>query len=126
MWPAFTETGRFTSTPRWIIGAVTMKMMSSTSITSTSGTTLISASELDTRLPRPRPGAAASCPVATFGTLGEIPFCDVQKLHREVVHFRCEDLHAIREHVVEVHRRNRRDKAEGGGDQRVGNRPRDD
>ena len=33
--------------PRWIIGAVTMKMMSSTSITSTSGTTLISASDVD-------------------------------------------------------------------------------
>src|SRR5207248_358758 len=126
MWPAFTETGRFTSTPRWIIGAVTMKMMSSTSITSTSGTTLISASELDTRLARPRPGAAASCPVATLGTLREVPFCDVQKLHREVVHFRCEDLHPVGEHVVEVHRRDRRDESERRRDQRVRNRTRYD
>ena len=37
-----------------------MKMMSSTSITSTSGTTLISASEVATRRPRPaRPDAAS-------------------------------------------------------------------
>ena len=40
--------GRFTSSPCCIIGAVTMKMMSSTSMTSTSGTTLISASEVAT------------------------------------------------------------------------------
>ncbi len=36
--------GRSTSTPEVISGAVTMKMMSSTSITSTSGVTLMSAS----------------------------------------------------------------------------------
>ena len=42
-------TGSFTSMPRCIIGAATMKMISSTSITSTSGTTLISASEVATR-----------------------------------------------------------------------------
>ena len=42
-------TGRFTSRPRCSIGAVTMKMTSSTSITSTSGTTLISASDVTTR-----------------------------------------------------------------------------
>ena len=34
--------GRFTFTPCWMSGAVTMKMMSSTSITSTIGVTLIS------------------------------------------------------------------------------------
>ena len=45
--------GSLTSMPRWISGAVTMKMISSTSITSTSGTTLISASEVATRWPRP-------------------------------------------------------------------------
>ena len=50
-------TGRFTSTPRCSIGAATMKMMSSTSITSTSGMTLISASVEVTR--RPRRAAAA-------------------------------------------------------------------
>jgi hypothetical protein len=35
--------GRSTGTPEVIIGAATMKMMSSTSITSTKGVTLISA-----------------------------------------------------------------------------------
>ena len=36
--------GSATSTPCWMSGAVTMKMMSRTSITSTSGVTLISVS----------------------------------------------------------------------------------
>src|SRR2546425_6304278 len=103
-----------------------MKMMSSTSMTSTSGTTLISASDVDTRRLRPRPGAAASCPVTTFGTLGKVPFCDVQKLHGEVVHFRREDLHTVRQHVVVDHRGNGRNQAAGRRDQRVGNRPRHD
>src|SRR5438128_9267334 len=118
--------GSFTSTPRWIIGAATMKMMSSTSMTSTSGTTLISASDVDTRRLRPRPGAAASCPVTTFGTLRKVPFCDVQKLHREVVHFRREDLHAVRQQVVIDHCGNGGHEAACRRDKRVGNRPRHD
>jgi hypothetical protein len=44
--------GRFTLTPCWMRGAVTMKMMSSTSITSTMGVTLISL--MVTRPPEPR------------------------------------------------------------------------
>ena len=56
--------GRFTSTPRCIIGAVTMKMMSSTSITSTSGTTLISASVDAAR------GARAPAPPAVTASIG--------------------------------------------------------
>src|SRR5215467_6072483 len=99
-----------------------MKMMSSTSITSTSGTTLISASDVDTRRPRPRTGRASPV-VWTFGTLGEIPFCDVQKLHREVVHLRGEQLHAGREHVVVVDGRNRREQTARRRDERFGNRP---
>jgi hypothetical protein len=48
-------------------GAVTMKMISSTSMTSTSGTTLISASDVETRRPRPaRPDATP----ASWATLG--------------------------------------------------------
>src|ERR1051326_4817641 len=89
-------TGRFTSTPRWIIGAVIMKMISSTSITSTSGTTLISASEVLTRRPRPRRPLLAAADGWTFGILGEIPLGDVQELHRKVVHLRGKVLHAIR------------------------------
>ena len=47
--------GRFTGTPEVSSGAVTMKMISSTSITSTSGVTLISAiAARRFDLPRPR------------------------------------------------------------------------
>mgnify|MGYP003694102261 CR=1 FL=1 len=61
-----------------------MKMISSTSITSTSGTTLISDSDVVTRRPRlPRAGGARRS--AAF-PLREIPFGDVQKFHREIVH----------------------------------------
>ena len=57
-------TGSRTSMPRWIIGDATMKMMSSTSITSTSGTTFISERFVDTRRPRarrPGPVSEAGC-----------------------------------------------------------------
>src|SRR5262245_38221221 len=57
----FFACGRFTGIPCVIIGAATMKMMRSTSMTSTSGTTLISASEVETRTlraRRPRPEEA--------------------------------------------------------------------
>src|SRR4029079_11519837 len=102
---AFFACGRFTGIPCVIIGAATMKMISSTSITSTRGTTLISASEVDTRalrprLPRPPPDRIGS----TLGTLGEIPLRDVQELERKIVHLVRELLHAVGEIVVEVHR----------------------
>ena len=47
--------GRRTSMPRVIIGAVTMKMMSSTRMTSTSGVTLMS-ERAGPKRPPPRPG----------------------------------------------------------------------
>src|SRR5262244_1617795 len=99
-----------------------MKMMSSTSMTSTSGTTLISASDVDTRRLRPRMRIASSL-VWTFGTLGEVPFCDVQEFHREVVHLRGEQLHAVRQHVVVIDRWNRREETTRRRDQRFGDRP---
>src|SRR5215470_14132751 len=100
-----------------------MKMISSTSITSTSGTTLISASELATRRLRARPGAMSS-PLWTFGTLRKVPFCDVQELHREIVHFRREHLHVLRQPVVIDDGRNGSDQTAGRRDQRIGDRPR--
>src|SRR5580765_2182929 len=99
-----------------------MKMMSSTSITSTIGTTLISARELATRRLRPRPGETSS-PLWTFGTLGEVPFCDVQKFHREVVHFRRDHLHVLRQSVVVDDSGDGGDESAGRRDERVGNRP---
>src|SRR5256885_16851022 len=106
--------GRFTATPCVIIGAATMKMISSTSITSTRGTTLISAREVDTRAPRarrPRPDPEGMG--WTFGICGlrEIPFTDIQKLEREVVHLRRELLHPRGERVIEVQRRHRGEEA---------------
>jgi len=53
--------------PRWIIGAATMKIMRSTSMTSTSGTTLISASDVMTRRPRPERGVAVAIAGPSFG-----------------------------------------------------------
>src|SRR3954447_13523945 len=119
--------------PCWIIGAATMKMISSTSITSTSGTTLISASEVDTRAPRarlPRP----EFPVGIGWTLGtflrfclrEVPFGDVQELEREIIHLRCEVLHPAGVVIVEIQRRHRGEQAGGGRDQRLGDARRDD
>src|SRR5690606_33478754 len=110
-------TGRLTSIPFCIIGAATMKMMSRTSMTSTSGITLISDREVDTRRPcllRP----AASGMGITFGTVrlaqilpsrpafpfasGEVALGDVQELEREVVHLRRVGLHLRRQVVVEI------------------------
>ena len=116
-------TGRFTSTPFCIIGAATMKMMSSTSITSTSGMTLISDSDVETRRPRRRPVFASGVRLMHPSALGEVPFRDVQELEREVVHLRRVDLHLRGEVVVEVDGRNRGEQAERRGDQRFGNRP---
>src|SRR6516165_784198 len=99
-----------------------MKMMSSTSITSTSGTTLISASEVDTRRRLARPGVMSS-PLWTFGTLRKVPFCDVQEFHREVVHLRREHFDVMRQAVVVDDGWNRRDQSEGRRDERIGNRP---
>src|SRR5260221_526692 len=106
--------------PRWIIGAVTMKMMSSTSMTSTSGTTLISASVLATRRPRPSLPAELSRPWIFGMCLCEIPFRDVQKLHREIVHLCRADLHPVRQVVVRDDRRNRGEESGGGRDERIG------
>ena len=62
----FRATGKFTSTPRCSMGAATMKMMRSTSITSTRGMTLISERVVETRRPR-RPRPTTSGIGITFG-----------------------------------------------------------
>src|SRR4029079_4169832 len=105
-----------------------MKMMSSTSMTSTSGTTLISASEVATRALRPRrwrppPDPPAGC---TFGILGEVPLRDVQELEGEIVHLRGEFFHPAREVIVEIHRGNRREQAPRPRDARRGDAGRHD
>src|SRR5881628_1016909 len=107
-----------------------MKMISSTSMTSTRGTTLISASETFTRRRRlARVGAALGI-VWTLGiggglgvrALREIPLGDVQKLHRKIVHLRRHLLHAVRQVVVEDERWNGSEESERRRDQRFRNR----
>src|SRR5687768_4058354 len=127
--------GRFTCSPCCIIGAVTMKMISSTSITSTSGTTLISESEVATYPPRPRrprPDPPESC-FCTEGIISrrstglrEVALGDVQELEREVVHLGGEVLHPVREVVVEIHRRDRREEPRRRRNQRFGDTGGDD
>src|SRR5579871_2866839 len=77
--------GRFTFTPCWISGAVTMKMISSTSITSTNGVTLIS---FNVVRPPPLPALIATA----WLLLEEVPLHDVQEVGREVGHLGVEDL----------------------------------
>ncbi len=56
--------GRSTFTPLWMSGAVTMKMMSSTSMTSTSGVTLMSV--MGRRAPEPDPVSLANATTPPF------------------------------------------------------------
>src|SRR5690349_5660801 len=86
--------GNSTDTPCWMIGAVTMKMTRSTSITSTSGVTLICA-----MLPLP-PRLSKPAIVLHLISFQEVPLGDVEKLRREVVHLRREHAHLPRERVV--------------------------
>src|SRR5687768_3176410 len=86
-----------------------MKMISSTSITSTSGITLISARVLETRRLRPR-GPPPDGIGSTFGIasrlLREVPFGDIQKLEREVIQVGRVSLYLRREVVIGHHRGN--------------------
>src|SRR5687767_6145726 len=122
------DCGSFTGKPGCIIGAATMKMTSKTSMTSTSGTTLISASDVETRTPRARRPPPRDDPpelVSSFGISGEVPLGDRQELHGEVVHLVRGLLHAARDVVVEVHGRNRGEEARRRGDERLGDARRD-
>src|SRR5689334_9596828 len=112
--------------PRYIIGAVSMKMRSSTRTTSTKGMMLISASELPMRWPSPPP--TSSSLNAIFGRAPQLRRTaeHVQEIEREAVHLGRPVLHAIHEVVV------RHDGGDGGGeaggrcDQRLRDTGRDD
>src|SRR5262245_6327468 len=90
--------GRFTSMPRYIMGAVSMKIRSRTSTTSTSGMMLISASVGPIR--RLSLLSRLNAIFGAAGDLGGVPGQEVQELEREALHLRRPVLHAVDEIVV--------------------------
>src|SRR5512133_2289050 len=111
--------GRFTSTPCWMRGAVTMKLMRRTSITSTSGVTLISLSVW--RPPPPLDMATALTP----GRSEEVAPDDVEEVVREVGHLAVEDPDLGGEVVVGDDGGDRREEADGRRDERLADGARD-
>src|SRR5688500_18984964 len=98
-----TVCGRSTSTPVCSIGAATMKITRSTSITSIIGVTLMS----ELRSPSPRFIAMGLAPSAQ-----EVALDDVQVVVLERLHLGAEHLDAADEEVVRDHRRDRRHQAD--------------
>ena len=112
--------GRSTLTPRTIIGVITMKMISSTSTTSTSGVTLISARTcpLGWRFRWP-PARGPRGQVVI--TRSRVPAQDrVDQLGRGLVDVDGDVVEARGEVVVEPDRDDRDAEADGGGHQRLG------
>src|SRR5262249_1737299 len=128
--------GSCTLTPCWSSGATIIMMISSTSMTSQSGVTLMS--DLTPPLAPPRSIAITVTPVfrnADYGVgigfssairtpqsamsrfLGGLPHEVVDELRRRVVHLDVEVLDAAGEVIVEPHCRNRDHQSEGGLDQ---------
>src|SRR5260221_2500884 len=92
--------GTSTSSPNSITCAVSMKMMSSTRTTSTSGTTLISANELTPRK-RPRLPVPAELVVENAMSVIETSFHEIQELEDEVFHAGTEFLDRAPKYVLE-------------------------
>src|SRR5579863_2376591 len=116
--------GRLTCTPCWMIGAVTMKMISSTSMTSTSGVTLI----CETSIPR-GPDSVATMGSSPGGASSfsrqEVTFRDIQEFRNEIIHLDRQYAHSRRQEIVEHLRRDRRDESDRGRDQRLRDTRRD-
>src|SRR5947207_2752680 len=110
-WPAFSTVGR-SITAGVMSGAVTMKITSSTSITSTYGTMLISCIG-----PRRR-SAGISLP-------HRLAMQDVRELFHEALEPVADALDVVRVAVIGHDRRDRGEQADGGGDERFGDARRD-
>src|SRR2546426_7269168 len=120
-----TAFGRLTSMPRYIIGAVSMKISSRTSTTSTSGMMLISA-----RLAPIRRGPCDSSSLnAIFGGashFGRGPAQKAEEVQREALHLHRPVLHAVDEVVIPDDGGGRGAEPRGRRNQRLGDFPRDD
>src|SRR5690348_12827543 len=113
--------GRATSTPWWSMGAAIMKMISSTSITSTSGVTLMSASTGSSSFPpKPPPPPRLNAMASPPRFLGEVPLGQVEELEGEVLEAAAEDADPVREVVVADERRDGGGQAGGRVDERLG------
>src|SRR5882762_2436928 len=106
--------------PESMTCAVIIKMMSSTSTTSTKGVTLISESAV---VPwnRRRTDAPPLLTVIAIRSPSVSAFRQIEELEREVVHTGAHFLDDVAEVVVGDGRGNSREKAYGSGDQRLGN-----
>src|SRR6266699_2528703 len=125
----FAERGIVAWKPAAMIGVTIMKMMSSTSITSISGVTLMSALTADLALALVTERATGLRRLLRLEFLGEDRAPElradaldqvVDQLLRGVRHLHREEVDLGREVVVQPHRRNGDDEAERGSDQRLG------
>src|SRR2546425_10419248 len=117
----FVVFGRLTSGPFRICGAITMKMISSTSTTSTSGVTLmfdciLAGSPSCMGRPQHLVLRRSDLRPADLRDLEQ----EVHQLRRSAVHLDLETLHLPREVVEGDHRRDRDEDAERGRDQGLG------
>src|SRR5690348_5218082 len=108
--------GTSTSMPNSITCAVILKMISSTSTTSTNGVTLISESA-GVPWNRRRPGAPPPLTLIAMPSLPVAAFSQIQEFEREVVHARSNFLEDVAEVVIENGCRNRRCQAHRCRDQ---------
>src|ERR1700730_6323178 len=115
--------GTSISRPNSITCAVSMKMMSSTRTTSTSGTMLISASEV---VPRNRPRLIPPDEVPNEkAMLLHASFGEIQELEHEVLHARCKLLDRVPKKIVKDCGRDCGGQTHGSGYQSLGDSGRD-
>src|ERR1035441_4549915 len=110
--------GTSTSMPNSITCAVSMKMINSTSTTSTNGVTLISES-MDRPLPLRDPNPPPPFTDIAICLFSEAALRHVQELQREIVHARPDLPNVAAQNVIEDRRRNRRHQSDSRCDQRL-------
>src|ERR1043165_2162005 len=108
--------GTSTCSPYSITCAVSMKMISNTSTTSTNGVTLIS----DSICPPPRRRDPKPPPLTDNAmSLSETTFRHIEEFERKIVHARPDFADRVAEIVIENRRRDGREKPDGGRDERL-------
>src|SRR5262245_41539478 len=117
--------GRLTSMPRYIIGAVSMKINRRTSTTSTSGMMLISESDV---LVRPPPSAGSGLNILGGRTRHARGGAtqDVEELEHEAIHLGAPVSHPVHEEVVAHDRGHRGAQTGRRGDEGLGDARSDD